>query len=194
MKFIKKLFIFLLLLISLWILGLNQFIHSIDEEVIDTKTRTDAIVVLTGGSGRLAEGIYLLYNNMADELFISGVGKDANIASLLTLTEKLPANIASLVPKISLGYEATSTQSNAIETQRWLKEKDFKSIRLVTSNYHMRRSVIEFKNLMPDVTIIKHPVKPERLDLNNWWQRASSKKLLITEYNKYLITKIAVSI
>jgi uncharacterized SAM-binding protein YcdF (DUF218 family) len=189
-NYLKRIVFALVAAAWLWVFGLVSFVNNIPNKIDDPETVTDGIVILTGGSNRLDAGIKLLFEQKGKKLFVSGVGKETNLASLLILSGSLPNNIAELTEKIELGYDATNTRQNAEETARWVKENNYKSIRLVTSNYHIYRSLIEFKKQMPDVNIIPYPVIPDNFSTEKWWQNGSTKKLLVSEYNKYLASKI----
>jgi uncharacterized SAM-binding protein YcdF (DUF218 family) len=86
-----------------------------------------------------------------------------------------------------LGHAAESTLGNAEETQTWMSIENYHSLRLVTANYHMPRSLLIFHSSMPDAFIIPHPIAPESVKLQAWWRRPGTASLLVTEYNKYLI-------
>lgn len=178
------------LLLAVWGYGLLAFVDRISETADNADSRTEAIVILTGGSERLSSAIELLNQGKAEKLFISGVGKGASLETMLILSGPLPDNIAQLVDNIHLGYEAENTRGNAEETAKWMKENHYDSLRLVTANYHTPRSVLEFRKYMPDVKLVVHPVFPEHVILDKWWQSDGSKKLLISEYNKYLASKL----
>jgi uncharacterized SAM-binding protein YcdF (DUF218 family) len=181
-------FIFLVIL-ALWVYGLNSFVKTIPTEVRDTESITDGIVILTGGSKRIISAIDLLNEEKAKKLLISGVSRETNLITILILSGPLPDNIADLLDRIEIGYEAESTSGNADETAKWVKENNFQSIRMVTSNYHINRSMLEFNKQMPEIKIIPHPVIPENFSLEKWWQKGAVKKVLVSEYNKYLVTK-----
>ncbi len=146
----------------------------------NTEQKTDAIIVLTGGEKRIESGLELFVNEMAPDLFITGVYpsvKKRDIVKKWTQDRPLP------VCCITLGYEATTTVQNATETEKWLHEKNYKSIRLVTANFHMNRALIEFKHLMPDLEIIMHPIQqPNATPAEPWFWIVS-----LSEYNKTLI-------
>ena len=91
---------------------------------------------------------------------------------------------------VALGYEADDTEGNATETAAWMKTQKFKSLRLVTANYHMPRSLIEFRHAMPDIEIVPHPVFPETFKQDDWWLWPGSAALLAREYSKYLIALV----
>ena len=79
----------------------------------------------------------------------------------------------------------TNTVENAIETSEWIRKNNVKSIRLVTSNYHIPRSLEEFRSLNPQVKIIPHPVYSENVS-PQWWKNGGSFYLIASEYNKFL--------
>lgn len=144
---------------------------------------TDAIVVLTGGSLRLKSGFQLLGEGKGRQLFVSGVNREVKLNRLLQLAGNAPEWAACCVV---LGYRADDTFGNAVETARWMRRQHYHSLRLVTAWYHMRRSVLEFARAMPEVTIIPHPVYPDRARLAHWWEWRRTAVLIIGEYMKYL--------
>lgn len=166
-----------------WLAGLVWFTATVPDRVEDATTHTDAIVVLTGGRDRLDTGIALLALGRADKLLVSGVHKGIDIAEILHVTHtKRP----DLTNSITLGHSADDTIGNAAETAAWVAEERIGSLRLVTAAYHMRRSLLEFRLALPGVTIIPHPVFPDRVKSREWWRWPGTATLLATEYSKYL--------
>jgi len=150
----------------------------------------DAIVVLTGGANRLAEGGRLLTLGRAGWLYISGVNIGVKKPELLRITDiKDPL----LVGHVVLGYRARNTRQNAEETAGWVKARGFTSIRLVTANYHMRRALLEFRRVLPKTRIDIHPVVPKVFDSDPWWQNMTALSVVIGEYNKYLVALVGAS-
>ena len=170
-----------------WTTGLLAFAAAIPDKVEDPDTVTDAIVVLTGGSGRLEEGLTLLAQHKAKKLFVSGVYQGVDVQHLLEISRHKPEELSCC---IALGYAANSTWGNAIETAEWLDDERFKSIRLVTANYHMPRSLVEFRHAMPTVQIVPHAVLPRQFKLDEWWQWPGTAQLILVEYLKYLASGI----
>ena len=162
--------------------GLGGFARTIPREVEDPDSTTDAIVVLTGGSLRLTAGLHLLAEHRAPLLFVSGVNREVDLASLPALAGADREVVACCV---TLGHEAGDTIGNAEETAAWVGEHKIRSLRLVTAAYHMPRSLLEFHRLMPDVVILPHPVFPAGFDRDRWWSPASVS-LVVGEYSKYL--------
>ncbi len=169
-----------------WIFGLFQFADRIPVRVVDETTRTDAIIVLTGGSRRLGKGLDLLSQGLAGNLFISGVYQGVDVRKLLKIIKRKPEELEN---RISIGI-ATNTTGNAMETKVWMTSGDFRSLRLVTAAYHMPRSLLEFRFAMPGRTIIPHPVFPENVKRERWWVWPGTASLLISEFNKFLFAWI----
>lgn len=167
-----------------WAVGLVWFARHLPSAVADPDRRTDAIVVLTGGQGRLRQGLDLLSARKADKLFVSGVHRGVEAAQLLEISRRAPEELACCV---TLGYEADDTHGNAVESARWIGEQGFRSLRLVTATYHMPRSLLEFRRAMPEIEIVPHPVFSPRFKQEDWWRWPGSASLLATEYSKYLL-------
>lgn len=181
----KKIFYILTIIFSLWLLGFYCFCTYIFNYDIDTQTKTDAIIVLTGGRNRISEAGKLLQNNMAKKMFITGVNKNITLKAI----EKINSLNINSNSNIFIGKKALDTKGNAIEATEWILKNNINSIRLVTSNYHMPRSLQEFKALNPKLTIISHPVYSEKVS-NKWWKKWHTSKLIAAEYNKFLYVYI----
>ena len=172
-----------------WFAGLLYFASSIPEDVADPQTATDAIVVLTGGSDRLQEGLRLLAAGKAKQLLISGVNQKASLADVLSRAQVPPESIPPLLAAccITVGYQADNTAGNAREAAAWMTAHNLHSLRLVTADYHMPRSLLEFARAMPGITILPHPVFPEEVKRDEWWLWPGTASLLVNEYHKYLV-------
>ena len=184
-----RLALLLLLLLLLWTLGLFRFVAAMPESAEETERRTDAIVVLTGGSDRLQEGIRLLAEGRAAKLLVSGVYRGVDVRALLRLSQDAPDELTCC---IAIGYEADNTLGNARETAAWMAEESFSSLRLVTAGYHMPRSLLLFREAMPQVEILPHPVFPEGFHQEDWYLWPGSSALIISEYSKYLVAHLQV--
>ena len=146
-------------------------------------TKTDAIVVLTGPGGRLEPAYAALQKGLAPRLFVTGADKKVTKPELLKLLGDPPPDLAA---KIELGYRALDTRGNAGETAAWFNSQNMKSMRLVTSNYHMRRSLLLFRRAMPDARILAHPVPRKGLGANEWWTNTEGVRDVAVELGKYL--------
>ena len=149
-----------------WGVGLFIFADALPSQIEDSEPSAEAIVVLTGGSGRLSAGLKLLAEKRAKKLFVSGVYKGVDVKRLLTLYQEAPAYSECCV---EIGDDAINTEGNAIETAAWVKKQKYKSLIIVTSNYHMPRSLLEFRHAMPTVEFSPHPVFPATFKQERWW-------------------------
>ena len=182
----RAIIVALSLLMLLWGVGLISYAQKVPISVTDETALTDAIVVLTGGSGRIDTGVELLALGRASRLFISGVAPSVNVADLIASDE--PSRDA-LLANISAGTGAEDTPGNAIETAKWAKRNNVNSIRLVTAAYHMPRALSELRYAMPGVEIVAHPVFPEQVKAD-WWRYPGTASLLAREYTKYLLSTV----
>ncbi len=140
----------------------------------------DAIVVLTGGMGRVEEGLHLLRKGKAGLLVLSGVHADADLDSIflhhLDRSERL---------NIVLEKRSGSTFENAVEVKRFMEERGLKSMVLITSAYHMKRAEYIFRKIMPPgIRIEPYRVSTPNFDEERWWH-GRSLMLLLIEFFKY---------
>jgi uncharacterized SAM-binding protein YcdF (DUF218 family) len=175
----------LLIAIS-WLTGLFMFVEKIPRAAPETGI-TDAVVVLTGGAGRIDRGVELLATNKAREMLISGVGIDVRLQDLISETDLSP-DIQQCC--VTLGRAARDTRENAIEAAGWAASRNISSIRLVTSDFHMPRSLLEFKRRLPHTQILAEPVSVRNIRLDGWWSRPGTAMLLAGEYTKYLAIRL----
>lgn len=167
-----------------WLAGLYAFVNDIATMPMPKPVeKLDAIVVLTGGSNRIDAGFNLLEQGFGKKLLISGVGKGMDVKQLLKRWKAEPQK--SLDCCVHLGFEADSTTGNAVETAEWLKKEGFHTIYLVTANYHIRRALLEFRRLAPDVAVTPYPIIPDKFDINIWWKDPGTAILVMHEYLKY---------
>ena len=175
------------MLALLWSGCFVWFIHTLPDTPTTARMHTDAIIVLTGGNGRVEHGLELVALGVSPRLFISGVGTHVTLPQLLRAhtTPQLRAQIDALRPEIVLDYIAESTQTNALQAANFAREQHLNTIRLITANYHMPRSLLEFEKAMPGVTIIADPVFPENFHAEQWWQHDATRRLIFSEFRKY---------
>ena len=164
-------------LILLYALGYALFAVLLPQPADDR--RTDAIVVLTGGAARIERGLELLQRDRAERLLISGVARTVRPREL---AERYGVDRALFDCCVDLGREAVDTRSNAEETARWLKKHKFRSVRLVTTDWHMPRARFELsRQIGGDIALVGDAVRSN-----------PSFTQLFTEYNKYLLRRAAV--
>ena len=154
----------------LWALGFLWFAIALPLPAGEEKT--DGVIVLTGGKGRIDRGLEALRSGWSPRLFISGVDPDVKPHEFA-----IEYHIGSLQMAccVTLGFAATDTASNASEAADWIESQDLKSVRLVTSDWHMRRAVAELKRASPRVEIVPDAVTT-----------SPSLKMLFLEYHKML--------
>lgn len=189
-RFIKLTLAGSILAAMLWCLGWIVFASAIPAAVTDATTKTDAIVVLTGGRGRIETGVELLRQGLAAKLFVSGAGGRTQLPDLLP--ESVPET-TEIAAAITLGREADDTPGNALETAAWAQRESISSIRLVTAAYHMPRSLLELQTAMPQMRIITHPVFPSNVKAD-WWRWPGTASLIAREYTKFLLTWIRIQV
>lgn len=183
----------LLLLAMMFAMGFFGFIASIPEVSPDPDAKTDAIVVLTGSAGRLERGLALLEKNQARILYISGVGGDGTVLEVLSHAHSTNQDaLAALKDRIQIGTRARTTFGNAAEVKAWVAKQGVQSLRLVTSNYHIPRSMLIFSSELKGVKIIPEPASSKRFSKNEWFASAHSLRLALSEYYKFLLTYILV--
>jgi uncharacterized SAM-binding protein YcdF (DUF218 family) len=159
-----------------------RFATDLPTEPPERERRTDAIVVLTGGSDRVRTAFQLFADGLAPRLFVSGVGKDVEARALAGADLVDPARLACCV---ALGRAAADTAGNATETAGYVAAVGARSIRLVTASYHMPRSLLQFRHATPDLLILPHPVFPSGFRHVDWWQWPGSAGLVLGEYVKW---------
>src|ERR1700760_3813862 len=149
----------------------------------------DGIVVLTGGSSRVSDAMELLADGYGRRLLISGVHPSSGASDI---SRSLPDNQSLLSCCVDLDRSAVNTRSNAAETRRWARERGFKSLIVVTSNYHMPRAIVELSHAMPDVELIPFSVIGEKWRDEPWWTSGATLRLLLSEYAKYVAAEVRV--
>jgi uncharacterized SAM-binding protein YcdF (DUF218 family) len=165
--------------------GFIAFAEKIAHSRPPADPRADAIVVLTGGAQRIDGALALIEEKRAKRLLISGVNPDVTQRDLERIVSgTLRDNLACCV---DLGKEALDTIGNAAETRLWAEERGFSSLIVVTSDYHMPRSMTELAGAMPDIELIPYPVPSAHLAFAGWWHDPGAFGLLAREYGKYLV-------
>src|SRR5271168_453223 len=149
----------------------------------------DGIVVLTGGSSRVSDAMELLADGYGRRLLISGVHPASGASDI---SRSLSDNQSLLGCCVDLDHSAVNTRSNAAETRRWVHERGFKSLIVVTSNYHMPRAIVELSHAMPDVELIPFAVVGDKWRDEPWWTSGTTLRLLLSEYVKYVAAEVRV--
>ena len=182
MSIVKGLFsLLLIILIALAVLFIDFAYKTFS--VGQKNLKTDAIVVLTGGKGRVEEGIRLYREHQARYLFLIGVGPAVRKSDLFKEKNGEEGGERVFLEKVS-----RNTLENALYAREMiLKKKEISSIRLITSRYHMKRATLVFRNTLPaEIAIYPHPVDTRNLK-EEWWRHGGSFRLLFTEFYKYCL-------
>ncbi|HVZ12865.1 MAG TPA: YdcF family protein [Stellaceae bacterium] len=168
------------------VVGFIAFATTIANARPPVSPEAEGIVVLTGGSARIDGALRLLAEHRAGRLLISGVNPAVGPAAIADTVE--PDLNGIMACCVDLGHAARDTIGNATETRDWAAEHDYRSLIVVTSDYHMPRSLAELADAMPGVELIPYPVSNPELHLDTWWRDTDAFGLLVREYGKYLLT------
>ena len=163
-------------------LGFLAFVYTLDRSEQRPETRADGIVALTGGAQRIGDAIDLLAKGYAKRLLISGVNERTSRDQISRLN---PGQRQLFDCCVDLDYRARNTIGNAIETRRWAENNGFDTIIIVTSNYHMPRTLAELAHALPNLQKIPYPVAAT-IDPHDWWHNPATAKVLALEYLKFL--------
>ena len=138
---------------------------------------TDAVIVLTGGPGRIPRGLEVLKDGFAKEMFVSGVDREVTPGEFAA---EFDVGAREMACCVTLGYLAVDTRSNAGEAAQWMNDKGFTSARLITTDWHMARAFSEIDEAMPDgVRLVRDAVRSQ-----------PDAGTLFLEYNKLLASEV----
>ena len=185
MNFLKRFFISytFCIMLAIWVILFLLFCLITISLKYTPLQQSEAIVVLTGGKDhRIQSGVDLLKQKWADTMLISGVNKTVKAEDILTNTDE------HLQSMIHLGYMAENTHTNAVEITHWAKENHIHSIILVTSFYHMPRSLLEMKNIKSEIKITPYSIFPKEFDESTAWLHTKYAWHLFLEYHKFIAT------
>ena len=170
--------------------GFIAFLSQLRGVEIKPARNADGIVVLTGGSSRVSDAMELLAGGYGKRLLISGVHPTNAVSDI---SRSLPDNQSLLLRCcVDLDRSAVNTRSNAEQARLWAHERGFKSLIVVTSNYHMPRALVELSHAMPDIELIPFAVVGDQWREEPWWSSGSTLRLVLSEYVKYLAAKLRV--
>ena len=196
-RIFKIFFIFLLTSIfTLFFIELNNFKNNILFLTKYNDIEIPNIVILTGGANRIKDGLKIIQDfknskNINYKILVSGTGMGFTKSSL---KKKLGPNFNSQLIQCCIDLDGVSknTLTNASETFKWTSKNDIKEFILITSNYHMPRAILEFKNVMPNLKIYTYAITPKKHDIENWLSSYQTFSLVFTEYCKFIIAGLRI--
>jgi uncharacterized SAM-binding protein YcdF (DUF218 family) len=160
-----------------WAIGFLWFVVALPRPAEEAVT-TDAVIVPTGGAGRIARGLEVLDKQLAEKMLVSGVDPEVKPGEF---EAEFGVEHEQMACCVTLGFAAVDTRSNAAETAKWVAQNEVRSLRLVTTDWHMRRAAGELDRTLPDhVTVVRDAVA-SRPDLGT----------LFLEYHKLLASRAA---
>lgn len=159
-----------------WALGFVWFAIVLPQPAADTQT--DAVIVPTGGSGRIDRGLELLREDKVQAMFVAGVDREVRPPEF---AEGFGVEEALMECCVTLDFRSVDTKSNAREAAKWLAEKEYRSVRLVTSDWHIRRSALDLERATGGKVIILEDAVPTDPTFG----------MLFLEYHKLLARRVA---
>lgn len=168
--------------IAIFAVGFVVFLFKLPVEEVVLRRNADGIVVLTGGASRIEDAVELLASGRGQRLLITGVHR---LTSEREIARLKPGYGKVFACCVDLDRSALNTIGNATETRRWVHERRFKSLIVVTSNYHMPRAMAELQHQLPDIVLIPFPVVTDQLRAS--WSNGPTLRLLFWEYVKYTV-------
>lgn len=175
----------LVLVILIWGVGLLAFVGRVAQSTPPPEpVVADGVVALTGASdARITAAMKLLETGKARRMLISGVNPQASRADIRGVAKATRRLYDCCV---DLGFQALDTVGNARETARWARRHNYRSLIVVTSDFHMPRAMLELRSALPGVNITPYPVRSAELNARRWWRTQDGARRMTLEYCKYL--------
>lgn len=145
-------------------------------ETLNWVKKVDGIAVFTGGSNRIETALAFLKDGYNVPILISGVNPSVTDKKLLSSIQNDKHKF------VTLDYQSLSTKDNAEMTAFWAEANDIKTIGLITSYYHMPRSLFNLKRAGVKNTIYPIAVFPEKMPIS----------FMVREFHKYLLTRLYI--
>ncbi|WP_246085154.1 YdcF family protein [Rhizobium glycinendophyticum] len=179
--------ILVLLGIAMIVAGFLVFADQVTNLRPPEVAKADAIVVLTGGYQRIEQAIDLLKRGYGKRLLISGVNPQTTAGQIRRATRTSPDIFECCV---DIGYSAIDTIGNANETASWIRDKGYRSVLVVTSNYHLARSLMELRRSDPGTEFVGYPVVASDLKTKAWYSEPDAMRTMLFEYGKTIIAYV----
>ncbi len=178
-----------------WLIGFFRFVGTIDRQEsletlpdMTTQTAKTGIVAVTGGGGaRIEAAVFLLAEGVGERVLISGVAPGTRLADLKTITPDMDPTLYDCC--VDLGAKARTTLENAMETHDWAASKEYSTLILVTTDYHMPRAMAELRRRLPDTQLLPWPVPSKAVPEEGWMRSPEAWRILAIEYSKFLVAR-----
>jgi uncharacterized SAM-binding protein YcdF (DUF218 family) len=165
--------------------GFFMFAHWVSGMPAGSSGAADGIVALTGDEDRISEAMRLLAQGKAGRLLISGVYKRTGATQIISMNGAGRDEASLFDCCVDLDKRSLNTEDNAFEATIWARKRGFRSLIVVTSTYHMPRTLLELRQSMPEADLIPYPVKSPRME-TEWWNDPKTTWVLCKEYLKFV--------
>ena len=177
-----------------FLIGLIEYKDKILSNITYISKKSSNIVILTGGTNRIKDGLKIVNkfeksSTFNSKILVSGTGKGF---TKMSLAKNIDFDFNLIECCIELDSISINTYSNAFETLKWVKKNNISEFILITSNYHMPRAFLEFKYRMPNLKIFTYPITPKKHNINNWLSSFQTFSLVFSEYCKFLVANFRI--
>ena len=184
----RKLALYIFSLIILFLIyGFIIFLKNIEYKKVNFDNQTDGIAVLTGGKGRINLGLELFIKRKNLKLIISGVDKKVSDKSIIPNDLEDNSNI-------TIDKDSENTYQNAKIINKWTSKYKLQNITIITSYYHMPRSMMLMQSLMPNINFYSFPVEKKISNKTSFRENILYYFFLTEEYIKYVVSHFIILI
>ena len=171
-------------------LGFAVFVWHVPTHEVELSGEADGIVALTGGASRIADAIGLLAAGRGKRLLISGANPTTNSHEISRLNPEFDRWVRCCVDF----DRSVNTLGNAIEIRKWAQQRGFRSLVIVTSNYHIPRALAEIRHQLPQIMLVPFPVLADRQRAGPWWSNTLTVRLMMSEYVKLIFARLRMAL
>jgi uncharacterized SAM-binding protein YcdF (DUF218 family) len=187
MRLVRNILYLIVLAVAGFGLGFVWFLHLVEGSHEAPTHKVDGIVALTGGPFRINDALELLAAGLGQRLLISGVNPVTRVGEISRL---VPEHERLFSCCVDVEHSATNTTGNAVETRRWVEARGFRSLIVVTADFHMPRAMVELSHQIPGVTLVPYAVVSDKVRVDVWWENPETARLLFLEYLKYIFAHV----
>ena len=188
-KLVRILFLCLLIILSIWTYGLIKFVESIPLNPNNINLNTEAIIIIKSNTPKFDKGLKILQEGKSENMLVTGLDEGYTIGMISSESKVTSRETYKVINKIDLQHCCKNESQTLMKAINWIKQKNYKSISLIAANNELESTAILIKKKLPFIEIDKHPVTPDRFEINNWWKMGRMKKLVFRSYNNYLFAK-----